>query len=105
MEEEYTMIFEKWKTQYPDSYVEKILTHINSLKQMATTNKKIIRVAIFSTFRNEQEDLYKVFPDIYMKYQNTNFLINRLNEEDKDYIVSQYLITVEKIGKEFCHVI
>lgn len=100
MKEEYISLFEEIKKSYPKHYKEKINEYMQCLEK-TVNNNALLKINILACFKEDQNKMYEIFPDIYSKYEFTGFRISKLEEVDVTVICESYISEVYRIGGEF----
>ena len=100
MKEEYISLFEEIKKSYPKHYKEKINKYMKCLEK-TVKNNALLKINILACFKEDQNKMYEIFPDIYSKYELTGFRISELEESDVVVICESYISEVYRIGGEF----
>lgn len=93
--------FEDIKTRYPN-WKEIITSFIDGLQKQR--KNRLVIVSVLSAFQ-EHTDWKNTFPELYEKYQESNFQATALNDEETHEIMSCYIEEVKKIGREYVDVI
>ena len=95
---EYLRLFGGFKKSYPRSYERRIADYLNRFERTVLSNS-LVQINILVCFREGDDDMQEMFPEIYETYDETYF--RKLNDSDITAICKSYVNKVRKIGGEF----
>ena len=95
---EYLRLFGGFKKSYPRSYERRIADYLNRFERTVLSNS-LVQINILVCFREGDDDMQEMFPEIYEIYDETCF--RKLNDSDITAICKSYVNKVREIGGEF----
>ena len=95
---EYFRLFGGFKKSYPRSYERRIADYLNRFERTVLSNS-LVQINILVCFREEDDDMQEMFPEIYETYDETCF--RKLSDDDIIIICKSYIDKVRQIGGEF----
>lgn len=95
---EYLRLFGGFKKSYPRSYERRIADYLNRFERTVLSNS-FVQINILVCFREGDDDMQEMFPEIYEIYDETCF--RKLNDSDITAICKSYVNKVREIGGEF----
>lgn len=95
---DYLRLFGRFKKSYPHSYERRIAEYLKCFERTVLSNS-LVQINILVCFREKNEDMQEMFPEIYETYDETHF--RKLSDDDIIIICKSYISKVKSIGGEF----